>query len=157
MMKFKIQAGAEVDIISEPEMRRIFADWMVEIGRGVKFRKAGGQVQLSAGTWRVDSTTKIEAGPQPGFLWSVTRVAVLGGGYVPGTDSFSIFNGDPSNLTAVSSAVSRSLGFGIGEMVIQPGDVVGMTGVGTGVNGTDINVTLLVAEVPIQLAWQLLG
>lgn len=157
-MKFKINAGVEVDVLSEPEMRKIFADWMVEIRRGVKFRKAGGQTNVAGGVWSIgDPGHGHDAmGPQPGFLWSVTNIAVAGNGFVEGTDTFSVFNGAASTLTVVATGLTRQISFNPGSFVVASGDWVALTGVGTGASGIDVGVTLLVAEVPEQLAWQLL-
>lgn len=156
-MRVKIDAGAEFETTAPHEMKGILSDWLIEVGRGVKFRKAGGQLVLAGGVFSLTSTSGIEAGPRPGFVWSVTRVALAGGGFVPGTDTFSVFNGDPSSVTVMGSGFTRFAAFGLGEFVVNPADNVGLTGVGTGTGGTDIGVSIMLAEVPIQLAWQLLG
>lgn len=165
MAVFKINAGVDVEVATPAEVREIAAGmlngWREELRRGVKFRKAGGQtnrVAGASGAWSIGEPAHAHdaMGPDPGFIWSVTNIAVAGGGFVPGTDTFSIFNGAASTLTVVGTGFTRQAQFDVGALVVNSGDWITLTGVGTGTGGTDIGVTILLAEVPVQLAWQFL-
>lgn len=160
-MKMKLQAGMDIDLLTESEVRGALADfatdWVKEMLRGVKFRKAGGQAQKAAGVFSIDGSTQTgDMGPAPGMIWSVTNVALGGGGFVQGTDLVSIFHGDNSSLNVVRSGVTRDASFPIGVLVVGPGDYLTVAGAATGA-ANDVAVTLLCAEVPIKLAHLLLG
>lgn len=157
-MEFEIQAGAKIDIMTPAEMRRELAAWMAEVRRGVKFRRAGAQGQASGGTFRIDASLHTgDVGPAAGFLWSVTSIAVQGGAYDLTADTFAAYVGEPSGSTVVATGISRRIGFSIGELVLNGPDSLTITGLATGTDGTDVSATLLVAEIPDHLAWQLLG
>lgn len=156
-MEFEIQAGAKIQTLTPDEASDMLNAWLKEIQRGVKFRRGGGQVTASATTFRMDNAVRNgRMGPESGFMWSVLNVAVKGGQYKLGTDTFDVYMNDVSGLTVVATGVSRQIGFGVGQVVLNSQDFLVVAGGATDVNGTDVNVTLLVAEVPVQLAWQFL-
>lgn len=163
MAQVEIKAGAKFDILTEPELRAhtagLVAGWMTEIARGIKFRRAAGQTNVAAGVWSIgDPEDKQDTlAPRPGFLWSVTNIAVAGNGYKLGTDTFGVNLGQVSSLTTVATGILRDRQWSPGALVVNPTDTISVSGVGTAAGpGTDVAVTLLVIEVPIQLAWQLL-
>lgn len=156
-MLVEIQAGAKIDIASPDDVRREvrgqLGAWQTELRRGVKFRRAGGQATLAGGVWSLDDSTRTgSVGPAAGFLWSVTNIAVQGGGYVLGTDTFNVYFNQVSGLSVVATGITRQIPFDIGQVVLNGPEALAISGVGTGVAGTDVNVTILVAEVPDHLA-----
>lgn len=167
-MKFKIEAGAELDLISRGELREELAiatgAWREEISRGVKWRKFSAQGVVGtpnpAGTWLIGAgapnNSKDTLGPDVGFVWAVTRIAVSGNGFVPGTDLFSVYVDEISPSRLVISGLTRGNTWDVGTFVLHSGEALALSGAGTGVAGTDVTVSGQAVEVPAQLAWQLL-
>lgn len=163
-MKAKIEAGGTLELLTQGELRdelaRAMEGWRAELGRGVKFRKFSAQATVSGGVWSVGggaaAAQKQTLGPAPGFMWSVTRIAVSGGGYNNGADDWDLFSdaAQPSNLIL--------LNFGVGDQW-EPGVIVltgpeelVFVGRGTGIAGTDIHISGQAIEVPVQQGWRLI-
>ena len=160
MVAFDVHASGKLEIPSLDEIRRGMRDeivgWVAELGRGVKFHIAGGQAAKIGAVFTLDKSTKSgQMGPAAGFVWSVLNVAVAGAAYKFGTDTFSVFLNESSNLRVIATGVSRQTSFNPGQIVLNPNDSLIVSGAATD-PGTEIGVTLMVAEVPVQLAWQLL-
>lgn len=159
-MKFKIQAGAEIEAVTPSELDdrlgKLSASWMTELARGVKFRQISGQGNVAGGIWTIGLTGD-QIRPRPGFIWGVTRVCVSGGGFVAGTDTYSIFRSDVQPSKLIVSGLTRAKEWQPNVFVLNENDSLIATGVGTGaVAPFDVNVSGDVVELPVQLAWQLL-
>jgi len=159
-VKFTIKAGAELDILTQKELRETLDSWMKEISRGVKFRKFSGQGVVVGGAYLIggqgaDNDTAA-LGPQPGFVWAVTRLAVSGNGVVPGTDLYSVYVDEITPSKLVTSGLTRGQIYDVGVLVLNGGERLAITGVGTGVSGVDVTLSGQAVELPVQLAWQLL-
>lgn len=159
-MKFKLQAGAELDILSAPEVRQILGSWFTEVTRGIKFRQFSGRAALAGGVWTIGGNATDNRqdvlGPEPGLLWAVTRIAVSGNGFVPGTDAFSVYIDEVTPSKLIESGLTRGARWDVPIVQLNGGERLTLSGVGTGVNGTDVVVSGQAVEVPAQLAWQLL-
>jgi hypothetical protein len=159
-MKFKIQAGAEFDVLTQSELRETLDGWYVEISRGIKFRKFSAQGNVSAGAWAIGGQAadndKDPLGPAPGFVWAITRVAISGNGVVPGTDLYAVYVDEVTPTKLVTSGLTRGQIYDVGVLVLNGGERLALAGVGTGGTGTDVTLSGQAVELPVQLAWQLL-
>jgi hypothetical protein len=144
-MKFKLTAGADVDILTRQELGeeldRSAGAWRTELSRNVKFPRFSAQAIVAGGVWSIDpSQTSVgKLGPRPGFLWSIMRLAVTGGGIVVGTDVWRVFLNEASSSQFVDSSL-RGMRFDAGALVLRDGDNLFINGVGTG-GATDVTVT----------------
>jgi hypothetical protein len=152
-VKVEIQAGAKMDIVTPAEMHAALRGFMAELVRSKKYRRAGGQATAAGGAWSIPGQAN-GMGPMPGFTWSVTNIAVQGGAYTLGTDTFNVYFDANSGLAVVNTGVSRVDKYNPGALVLNPGDSLFVQGTAAGA-GTDVGVTLLVIEEPVQLKDQL--
>lgn len=163
-MKAKFQVGSEIEFLTKDELgeelKTALGAWRTEIGRGVRWRKFSGQGTVAGGAWVIGGTgannDKDPLGPQPGFVWAVTRIAVSGNGFVPGTDAFSVYVGEAVPSRLVITGLTRGETWDVAVLVLNGGEELALTGVGTGLAGTDVTVSGQAVELPSQLAWQLL-
>lgn len=161
-MKFKLAAGAELDLLTRDELREELSSagaWRKEIARAAKFPTFSATTNVAGGVWSVGPGTADnqaqKLGPEPGFVWSIMRVVVNGNGIVYGTDLWNLFIGDPSPSKFVLRANDFQQ-FNVGALIISGGDQLYASGVGTGVAGTDVALTGQAIELPVQLAWRLM-
>ncbi len=153
-MEFKIEAGAKINLLTKEEVGEVFAGWKAELARGIKFRTFSIRTDVAGGVF---STTNVDfAGPDAGFVWAVTRLAISGAGLVLGTDLANVYVDDVTPSKLVMSGLTRQATWDIPGLILTGGSRVIVTGVGTGATGTDVTVSGAAIEVPLQLAWQLL-
>lgn len=164
-MKFEIVGGAKVDLLSRDELKEELATfaraWKDEIRRGVKYRKFSAQTNVSGGVWLLGGDAPEDnnnaLGPEPGFVWSITRIAINGNGFDPTSDDWQMY----TDAVQPSKFILTNFGFGdqwdTGVIVLYGPERLAFRGVGTGVGGTDIHMTGQAVEVPVQLAHMLLG
>lgn len=162
MAKFKIAAGAEIDVMSKDEAEHVIqksrASWVAEIAAGVKFRR------FSASSYvRQDASLTIggpedpfnDLGPADGFVWDVRRLRITG--HAP-ADTIGVYVGDmsASQLIATTKDVIGSLFTFDKQAILQPGEqlVIGGQALTTG-GGTYVTVSGQVRELPVSLAWRL--
>lgn len=173
MPRIKIAAGGEVDILNAKETSEIvrgeLASWSVEIRRGVKYRLFSGVSINASGTWTLDENTAPESpagaipqtpdhiGPRPGYVWAVTRLAVSGPGVVVGTDKWNVFYSTISPLRLAAGPITTWQPFDIPQLLVNDGDTLAFQGAATGTTSGQVFVSGACVEVPVQLAWQLLG
>lgn len=161
-MKVKLQAGAELDLFNREEMAaeldRIFAAWKAEIPRGVKWRPFSASTVAAGGVWAIGGpgNDKDQLGPNPGFVWAVTRLAVSGNGVVQGTDIWNVFMDDIAPSKLVSSGHTRFVTYDVGVFVLNPNGQILAQGAATGLGGTDVTLSGQAVELPKELSWQLL-
>lgn len=159
-MKFKINAGAEIDVLNKEELQETLGSWFTEISRGVRFRQISAQGTVSGGVWTIGGNApdnhKDPLGPSNGFLWAVTRLALAGGGVVLGTDLWNVYVNEIAPSKLVQSGLTRFAMYDVPVLILQGGDRLAAAGAGTGVAGTDVTISGQVVEIPVQLAWQLL-
>ena len=163
-MKFTIHAGAEMETLTQGELSEeltaALSAWRAELGRGAKWRKFSARADVAAGVWTIGGASapnndKYATGPQPGFTWAVTRVAVAGNGVIAGTDLWSVYVDDVTPSRLVTSGHTRFQTYDVGVLVLNGGEQLTLNGVGTGA-GTDVTVSGQAVEIPEQLAWMLL-
>lgn len=154
-MKFKIQAGAEIDVATRDEVRQEIAavrsSWMAEVAKGDRFVSFSGFADITAGEVLIGATGEA-IGPQPGFVWSVTRLALTN--YDPTTDAVAIYRGDVSDSATVIPLMDRRHElFSGNELVLYPGDTLQAAGSVTG--SGRVWLTGQARELPVSLAWRL--
>lgn len=152
-MKFKIQAGAEIEVMTPAEMRSELGAWLGEIRRGVKFVRRSMFDTVDNGA--VTMGPEQGLGPEPGFTWAVTRINVTG-----------LQNAEIQPVTINDDSFHNLVGmFGAGTAATRVYSPTGCILLGgdrlvsnnTGLtNGRIIVVSIQAVEVPDQIAWQLL-
>lgn len=157
-MKAKIEAGVELDFLSPGEARAIFADWIEEIRRGVRFVRRSMQ-----GT--VDGTGALgigigftpdgdSMGPEGSLVWGLTRISVRG---LTANQKIAVFVNDvqPSSFVGFIQEAKGHETFSPTALMLNPQDRLIVTGTGLTAAAV-VAVTIQAVEVPVQLAWQLL-
>lgn len=154
-MKVKFNAGAELDMLTQEELqsslKTLSANWWAEVGRGDRYQRL-----LLQATVKADTTVSFgganvpEAGPPPGFVWSVRRLC-----HSAVDKTLDLFINDPAPGSLVGRfPVLRYWGFNDAELVLYPGDTILATG--TGWTATNIEtLTGQVRALPLPLAWRL--
>lgn len=163
MAEFTIQAGAKIDLFTKKEATEVLRGWFEEIHRGVKFQEFAAQATANAaGIWTVGgsgSTARDTLGPQDGFVWAVTRLAVSGGGFDRTADDYSVYTDEitASKLVVTVPGVATSTGsweWDTPGLVLVGGRSLALQGQATA--ESVITVSGAAVELPIQLAYQLL-
>lgn len=163
MAKFKMQAGATLDTLTQPELdrslTRFITSWRKETTRGVNFRRLSrfGTADAS-GNVRIGGTDSAVPGlgPEPGFVWSVSRLAVAN---LLGTAicTVSINNDDSSSLVRTGFTLANNAlyhEFGGPGLILRPNDILLFTATGV-TAGTPVVLTAQATEVPFNQAWEL--
>jgi hypothetical protein len=156
-MKFKIQAGGELDILTQKEMhdelKGAMSSWITEVSRGDRYRRFAIFGDSSAGTAVTIGDTAVQSvGPAEGFVWSIKRLA-LSSGFDPATHTLALFINSPDNSALVHPDLSAYNAFDENQLVLYPGDRLLVTGTATA--STRIWLTGQARELPISLAWRL--
>lgn len=164
-MKFKIQAGAELDLLTKGEMSEALETfrqaWVTEIARGDRYRRFSGQAAISAGSFTIGGPDggpdRADFGPRDGYVWSVKRLAVaLGDGTPldPTMENLAIYINEVSPANLVHPVFVDYQPFGSDELVLYPGDELVIAGSSLSSTGY-LTVTGQAREIPMQLAWRL--
>lgn len=144
-MKFKLHAGAELDLLTKDELKSALQDWAAELRRGVKFprRVAQGTV-TAAGTF---SLAPKDFGPQGSFLWGLRRVSFRG---LASTETVQIFiNG--AAFVGTFTAPGPPMNFSTGAVVLNSQELLTFSGTGLTV-AEQVTIDIQSIEVPIRLA-----
>ena len=156
MAKFKIQAGAEIDVLTENEMRKglkdFAASWMAETTRGDKYRRFSTFADISGAEVTIGAGAQPRIGPAEGFIWAVKRIALTN--YDPSAETLALY----LNSTESSAVVHPSLvvynAFDSTQLVMYPGDTLVVYGSSLSSTGR-VWLTGQARELPIGLAWRL--
>lgn len=148
-MKQPIQAGGQIETLTPGEFReelpRALRNWFAEVVRGVRFRPLYGTAPAGA-------TLTIEInGPDEGFMWSVTRLAVDGLGAA--TEFVSVYRNEVSPSTLIHPELRTVEFITSPSLVLQPGEKLII--VGSALAAGPYVVTAAVKEVPVSMAWLL--
>lgn len=154
-MRFKIQAGAEIETVTPDELRATLAAWIQEVARGVKLRHFQATATVTVGnTFSIDGgSVADELGPRKDMVWKVLSVAFGGSGFLKGTDTVSIFIGDATDSRLVTSGVTRSFTFA--PHYLSGGEALSFTGAATD-TGDQVIVSGWALEAPASLLSELL-
>lgn len=165
MAKFKLQAGAEIDVITAKEMKAALTEarrsWMQEMATGVTFPRimASGTIAGAACDFGADGPASDALMPAPGFLWDVRRLRINGlAANETGVISIYLNDASPSSLicsTADLAAGVRLFTFAE-QLIVSPGEALRVVGTSLTSTGT-VTLTGQVRELPITLGWRLGG
>lgn len=163
-MKFKLHAGAELDLLTKSEMLEALdaarISWQREISRGVKFRKFSAQGVVAGGVFNIGGDTpdnrKDPLGPAEGFVWSLTRIAVSGASINPAADTYAVYTDEITPSKLIVNGLSRGATWDGAVTVLNGGERLWLRGAASA-GGNDVWVAGAAIELPEHLAWQLLG
>lgn len=153
-MKFKFNAGAELDLLTKDEVRAELAhaqaSWIGEVSRGIRFRRVSiyGDAD-GAGAVTIGATGESTAGPDQGMVWMLRRLSVTD--YDPAATALALYNGSVSD----SAVIVPKLATWQTDMdeVLMPGERLVVAG--TVAASARVWVTAQVKEAPISLLWRL--
>lgn len=167
-MKTRLQAGAELDLISRDEMKEVLQtvtkDWFNQVGRGDRYPRFSAQGTIAGGALTIGGAEALDAplGPAEGFVWAVQRIALhglttnTGTPLTTSTEPVRLHLNDDGPGSLVHPAIQGYQEFGEHELVLYPGDTLLV--VGTALTKTGIiTLTGQAREVPMPLAWRLGG
>ena len=151
MAKFKLHAGAELDMLTRDELREVLQSWRTELTRGAKLRRLSINGTAVGGVLAMGDVTD---GPAEGMAWAVTRLSVAPGPTLPagGIQVFANTGDSPGSLL-IRSLVTDVFPSDHGCNLLS-GDSLRITGSGLGATD-NVTVTLSIKEVPMQMIWSL--
>lgn len=164
-MKFKLQAGAELDLLTRDEikdvMRSGMRDWVLEAMRGPMPKRFAAQGTITANAVTVDGSNGSGVlGPEAGFAWLITRVAVSG--VTLATDATALYVNavSPWNLVLPNvTGVTGSTGyheFPSGQITLRGNDRLILASTGSIAATGQVTLTGSAWEVPETMLWKLL-
>lgn len=114
MAKFKIQAGAEIDALSDDELKKSLDEqnqsWFREFARGLKSMRLTMTASVASGAVTLGGTEAQPFGPREGFVWDVRRLSVSG---LAAGDVLTVWrtsSDQPGNLLGQLAATTESAG-----------------------------------------------
>lgn len=162
MAEFEIKLGGKVDLLTKKELGDVLQAWRVEQVRGFVPRSFG------ATGGAIDSTFKLTLGgaaapgsgqlaPNPGFVWSVKRIAVrLGGNPNIAWSVYRNAEGDNNVIRDVPATTFGYASFGLNELVLKESETLCLVVSGAPAN-SQLVVSGMAVELPSTLMWKLLG
>lgn len=151
-MKFKLSAGAEIDVLTRQELNDTLRSWMAEVTRGARYRRRALQgVVSAAGTLALGDRGDDDTGPAEGFVWAVTRLATAG---LTGTETVTAYVNEIADFQVVASQLVGTVSLSDNALVLAGGDRLLIGGTALTVGAT-ITVTAQIKEVPSVMAWML--
>lgn len=157
MAKFKINAGAEINVLDKDELRgelaHARASWVSEVAKGVRWKRASmWGTSDGAGLVTIGESGDNQLGPGEGFVWRIRRLSISGYDPVaPSLQSLALYQGS-ANASAI---IVPKLGTYNTQMdeVLMPKDTLVVAG--TAAISTKVWVTVQVTEAPVALLWRL--
>lgn len=151
MAEFTIQAGGKINVATRDEVRKEIQEaqtsWFTEIAKGDRYRRFSAPlVSLPSGDLDTDSV-----GPEQGFVWSVTRLALTD--YDPTTEDLALYVGNTDKSSTVLPKLGTYQDFTGNQLVLYPGEHLVIGGSVTG--SKRLWMTGQARELPITLAWRL--
>ncbi|MGH7743501.1 MAG: hypothetical protein ACREQ5_01585 [Candidatus Dormibacteria bacterium] len=159
MAKVKLTAGAEIDLLNKHEMIEALQhvqSWMAETAQGIRYSRfqasqipTGNAVDFGGPEFQGD-----QLGPDPGFIWDVRRLRIVG---CNNADIVTIFiNGAENSMQLDDSRDNLHRTFyWAQQVVLYPGEQMRFVGTGLNASTAQITITGQVREIPITLAWKL--
>lgn len=156
MAKFKIQAGAEVDVLSKEELGSTLDEkirnYNAMLSSGIRYSKVAAGPLSSSGLLQTSTAapngyTSL-GGPEPGFVWEIKTLIVPN--VVASPPNIALYKNDATYYNALSAPVSATTLF----QEFDPGSVILMGGsalvVGFSVAAANgVYVVVSYKEVPI--------
>lgn len=166
MAKFKLQAGAFIDTLTQPEIAKtltqFITSWRLETQRGDTYRhfSATGTADASGNLVIGGSdATRSGLGPEESMVWGVSRIAVTGAAGT--TPILSLFrnSADPSTIIRGSLALVNGNAYqeyGSPGLVLNPGTNILLTGTAL-TAGSAVTLTGDCRELPASMLWRMAG
>lgn len=164
MAKFKVQAGAQIEVVTPKELAdtvsKLYSAWVADVTIGARWTRFSAVGLVTTGlTFEIGGPSRPDdgLGPAPGFLWDVRRLHVHG---MDETDVAELYVNDanPSSLVGSTDDVTGCMFTFDRQVVLYPGEALVVAGSDLGVaEGTRITITGMAQELPIPLAWKLAG
>lgn len=159
-MKFKIAAGAELDLLTKDEMSSTLTQTMVawrrENAQGDRYVKFSAQGLIDTAAVEFGGPTETYTlGPGEGFVWDVRRVCVTGYDSAGG-DIIGIYVNAETPLSLVATTTQSATGLFLfdRQCVLYGGDRLLFAGSSLAATGY-VKVTGTARELPISMAWRL--
>lgn len=155
-MKQRITAGAEVDLITPDDLRKISREvlqsWKTELARGAKLKR---HVMVGDVTGGNVSFGDINDGPADGFTWALTRITVVSGPTL-GAAGLSLYVNDTNSAANVllSNLPVGNTFPGDKGVFIQGSESMRIVGTGISV-ASQVVVTFGIREVPTLEQWSM--
>lgn len=154
-MKFKMDFGAEIDVLTKDELDQSLAAaarvWY-ERYRGVKLRRIPLLTAVPAGG-AVNSAGGVACGPEQGYAWTLRELNVEGltAGTTP--DVVNIYRGSSQRAGTILWQLNGNQflqTFGRGEKILFPGETLYFASLGTFAATGTITLSGTVVEVPAE-------
>lgn len=164
MAMLHIKAGAQLDVATPSEVKKILHDTLVaatlEYGRGKTFRHFSATATIAgSGVLIGDASTPTEAlAPEDGFTWSVKRVTVVG---LTANDVVGLYRNSVNPLSAIEAGAATAaapwvfFGFGSRQLVLHSDERLIVSNVGNLAATGAVYVAGLAEEVPTNMEWTL--
>ncbi len=163
MAKFKVKAGAEIEVVTPAEMQKqldaLHAAWVAEVTIGARWTRFSATARVASSAFEIGGPARPDdgLGPAPGFIWDVRRVHVAG---MAETDVAELYVNDAnaSSLIGSTDDVTGCLWLFDRQAVLYPGEALVVAGESLdAAEGDYITVTGMAQELPVSLAWKLIG
>jgi hypothetical protein len=160
MGKYKMSAGAEFETLNKKELDASLKEWMVDAVKGCRPVQISAQGSVTApGTVTLGGATTLTGGvlgPEVGYWWSVTRLAVRVEGQ-PAAFSVYLNNADGGHLVRdVNGAANGYATFGQYELLFSGSDALIIQASTVGESGL-VTVSGAAIELPTTLLWKWLA
>lgn len=159
-MKFKIQAGAEVETATPHEIGKMLdgnqQSWFAEMARGVKFFRFTITGTVASGALVLDDNQR--PGPEQGFIWAVQRFA-CDGFTADDTGIINLYRDPATSNQFLGQLTAGAPMYHPGQLgvIVKGGEFLTATGATLeATDGTPIIITGEALEVPEFMAWKLL-
>lgn len=160
-MKFKVQAGAELEIPSQREIQdavsTVMTSWISENMRGGRYRRLTAMGTITGGSLSIGGPDEThQLGPASGYVWDVRRLFINGYQLTAPIDVVWVYVNDASSGSVIASTTQSESGlFRFDrQVVLYSGDNLMLAGLSLAAAGP-VYVTGTVLEYPASQAWRL--
>jgi len=155
-----LSAGKKIETLSKAELDASLKEWMVDVAKGCRPIQISAQgSSASPGAVVLGGATTLQGGtlgPEAGFWWSVSRLAVRVEG-MPAPFSLYLNNADGGHLVRdVNAGANGYIGFGAFELMLSGADTLVIQTSTAGEAGL-VTVSGAAVEMPNQLVWKWLA
>lgn len=163
-MKFKLNAGAEFDILTQHELQDTLRNWMVEVVKGARPVRFSAQAQIVNNAVSVGgfdaSTATGQLGPRPGFVWAVRRITQTGLAVTTDPTAIWVNNTQPQDLVLPAFTGANSVNgyksFNSGELLLVGDDRLIIASTGAVASVGTVTIAGAALELPVGMLWKLI-
>lgn len=150
-MKVKLEAGANLDLLTKGEVMDVLRSWQTELTRGARVRRYSMSAVVDAGGNVLMGDNR--DGPEESNAWGITRFTIAPGATIP-AGGLAVYVNEVGPSQTLVSKLSTDLYPDARGCMIQSGDSLRIAGSGFTV-GQQVTVTMSIREVPVAMAWSL--